>query len=145
MDNGGVFIMKKYTSNSTNKLLISFIIKSIITTVLTVLLFTFLSSELIYKLDIDLNNISVISLFIVAFSSILISSISVYNLKNSGIIFGIISQIPLIFYMLINAIFCNNNWLYFFIKLAISVLLGALFGLIVTEKSKHKKVNYGRK
>lgn len=145
MDNGGVFIMKKYTSNSTNKLLISFIIKSIISTVLTVLLFTFLSSELMYKLDIDLNNISVISLFIVTFSSILISSISVYNLKNSGIIFGILSQIPLIFYMFINAVFCNNNWLYFFIKLAISILLGALFGLIVTEKSKHKKVNYGRK
>lgn len=132
--------MKKFSTKSTNKLLISFILKSVISTIISILLFTFLSSEIMYKLDIDLNKISYISLIIVGLSSFFISIISVSKIKNSGIIFGIFSQLPLVFYMFINAVFYNNNWLYFVIKLLIVLLIGALTGLITSERNKKFKV-----
>lgn len=140
MDSGGVFIMKKYSTKATNKILISFAVKSIVSTIISILCFTFLSGEIIYKLDLDLNKISIASFIIVGLSSAIISIISVYSIKNSGAIFGLLSEIPLIFYMLINAIFNNSGWLYFGIKLLIVVLIGVLFGIIVCEKSKKIRV-----
>lgn len=132
--------MKKYTTKSTNKLLLGFVIKAFLSTIITLFAFTFLASEVIYKADIDLNNISIISLFIVGISSIIISYISVYSIKNSGLLFGILAEIPLIFYMLINALFHNSSWLFFLIKLCIVILLGALGGILASEKSKKIKV-----
>lgn len=140
MDSGGVFIMKKYSTKATNKILISFAVKSIVSTIISILCFTFLSSEIIYKLDLDLNKISFVSFIIVGISSAIISIVSVYSIKNSGAIFGLLSEIPLMFYMLINAIFNNNGWLFFGIKLLCVALIGVLCGIIVCEKSKKIRV-----
>lgn len=132
--------MKNYSTKSTNKLLVKFVIKSVISTVLSLFCLTFLASEIIFKADIDLSKLSIVSLFVVGFSSIIISFISVYGIKNSGLLFGIMSEIPLIFYMLVNAIFHSSNWIYFLLKILIVILLGAFGGIIASEKSKKIKV-----
>ena len=132
--------MRKYQTKGTNKLLTSFIIKSIITTIVCVLSFTFLSSEIVYKLDVDLNKASLIAMIIVGFSAMIIAYISVYSMKNSGALFGMLAQTPIVFYMLINALFNDSNWLYFLVKFFIVLLVGALGGIFACEKSKKIKV-----
>lgn len=134
--------MTKFQTKSTNKLLTKFIIKSVISTVICVLCFTFLFSEIMFNLDIDIAKTNIFSLVMVGLSSLIIGYISVYSIKNSGIIMGILAQIPLCFYMIINVIFNDSNLAFFIIKLVIIVLCGALSGVVASEKSKKIKVKW---
>lgn len=133
--------MKKYYTNGTNRILIKFIIKALLTSVLTILFFSFISSELIFKLDLDLNSVNMISIFIVALSSLITSFISVYGIKNNGAIFGVLSQIPLLFYMIVNVIFNGSSVPLLFVKVLILGLVGCLTGMFSSSKSKKIKVH----
>jgi hypothetical protein len=132
--------MKKISTNNTNGLLIKFVLNVIISSILSILLLSYLSSQVIYRLDLDLDNSKIFGIIICALSSVIISFISVSGLKNNGLIMGIISVIPLIFYSLMNLIFNNENVIFFIIKLFISLLIGALIGLLRTNKNKKFKV-----
>lgn len=132
--------MQKFSTKSTNRVLITFAIKSIIVTFVSIILFSYLSSQIIYVLDLSLEKIDILSLFICAISAIIISIIATSNLKNNRLIFGVISEIPLIFYTLINVIFNESSITYFFIKLIIIALIGALGGMMSARKSKSFKV-----
>ena len=132
--------MKSYSSTDARKSIIRFLIKSVITTIASILLYSLIFSEVIYKLDIDMDYNSVFSLFIVFTCSATISFISVLSLKNNGAVMGILSIIPLVFYSLINLIINENSWIMFFIKLAIAVFTSALFGILATKKTNKLKV-----
>ena len=132
--------MKKFSSSGTDKLLIRYVIKVLLSTVLSILLFSFLFSEIVYKLDLDLDLNRIFSIFIICFCSATISYISVRSIKNNGALMGVISQIPLIFYSIINLIFYDNSFLLFLIKIVLILLIGALFGIFATKKSNKFKV-----
>lgn len=129
--------MKK---NSSNSVLIKFVIKAVITTVISLMLFSYISSLIIYKLDLSLDLAKIISVIIVAFTSAVIAFVSVYGLKNNGVLMGIISQLPLILYSLFNVLFNGTGWLLFTLKLIIILLVSSLVGYIVARKGKRYKI-----
>ncbi len=129
--------MKK---NSSNSVLIKFVIKAVISTVISLMLFSYISSLIIYKLDLSLDLAKIISVIIVAFTSAVIAFVSVYGLKNNGVLMGIISQLPLILYSLFNVLFNGTGWLLFTLKLIIILLVSSLLGYIVARKGKRYKI-----
>lgn len=132
--------MQKISTSSTNKLLISFIIKSLITTALSIILLSLISGKIVHILDLNTNIIKYISIGICALSSAIISYISVSGIKNNVEIMGIISEIPLIIFSFINLLFHNQNFLFFFIKIVLIILIGAIFGALSRGKRSKTKV-----
>lgn len=132
--------MKKISSINAKGLLIKFVIKSVVLTVISVLLFSLIFSFVVYKADLDLKFLEYLSFGVCAFSAIIISYFSVKSFKNNGFVMGILSCLPLILYSFINLLVNGNNIIYFLIKLLIILLLGGIFGLLSTKKSKKFKV-----
>ena len=132
--------MKKVSTASSDKLMLRFVMKTVITTILSILLFSFIFSEITYKLDLntDINNI--FSILIAFLCAVTTSFFSVKGLKNNGAVMGIISEIPLLFYSLLNLVFYDTSIVFYLIKLVIIVLCGALFGILAVKKSKTFKV-----
>ena len=132
--------MKNISSSNTNKLLIKYVIKVIASTLISVLCVSFLFSEALFRLDLNLETGNVFSIFTVLICSAIISYISVLSLKNNGAVMGIISVLPLMFYCLINMIIYDNSFILFLIKLVVALLTGALFGILATKKSAKFRV-----
>ena len=131
--------MKINTSNAKG-LLIKFAIKSLIITAISVLIFSAIFSFIVYKADLDLKYLEYLSCGVCAFSAALTAYFSVKAFKNNGLIMGILSCLPLIIYSFINMLINGNNIIYFLIKLLIILLLGGVFGILSTKKSKKIKV-----
>ena len=132
--------MKNLSSSKTNKLLLKYVIKVISATLISVLCVSFLFSEALFKLDLNLETGNVFSIFTVLICSAIISYVSVLSLKNNGAVMGMISVLPLIFYCLVNMIIYDNSFIFFLIKLAVSLLTGALFGILATKKAAKFRV-----
>lgn len=132
--------MKKIASENTNKLLLMMLLKTLAISVGTVMLYSFIFSEIVYHLDLSLDSAGGISLIVVALSAFTIAFLSCFKMKNSGILLGILSEIPLIFYTLINVIFHEASVLYFIIKLVIILCSGALAGFLAVRKTTRFKV-----
>lgn len=131
--------MKKISSNS-NKLIIGFIVKAAVSTLLSVLLFSFIATQIIYRFDLSLDTSRICSVIICTASAFVISLVTTHGLKNNSAIIGMLSQIGLIFFSLINLIFNENSLLFFIIKLALILLVGAATGFINENRSKKIKV-----
>ena len=76
-----------------------------------------------------------------ALSALTISFFSCYKLKNNGLLLGLLSEIPLLFYSLINVIFNGCDIIYFLIKLAIMLFAGGLGGLLAVKRGKRFKLS----
>ena len=132
--------MKKVNASSTDKLLLKFIIKVVLSSIISILLLSYLFSQLVYKLDLDVETNGILSVFIVLIGSSVIAFISVLSIKNNGALMGIISELPLLFYSILNMIFNDNSAVLLIIKIAIALFCGALFGILATKKSSKFKV-----
>lgn len=132
--------MKKIVSDKACKLLLLLIVKVLVISVLAVIFYSFLFSEIIYRLDLSLDNAGIASMMIAALAGITISFLSCFKMKNNGLLMGLLSVVPLLFYTLINVIFHEANVTYFFIKLVIILLTGALGGLLAVKQSNRFKV-----
>lgn len=128
--------MPKINSSGVRGPIFSFIVRIIIFSVLSVILFSAVFSYIVYKFDLDNNYVSYFSVAITVFSSIIISFYSVKPFKNNGFAVGIISVIPLCIYSLINTIVFDNSAVFFIIKLAAAIIAG---GIIGNYSVKHKK------
>lgn len=71
----------------------------------------------------------------------MISFVSVNGFKNNGILLGLIAEMPLVFYSLVNLIFNGNYVLFFVIKTVLIILFGMLIGELTVRKSKKIKVS----
>lgn len=125
--------MKKIVTNSV---LIRFFIKSILLSILSIVFTSCLSSLIVLKLDLDLSFCKYISIVIVFISSILVSFVSTFKLKNSGGLMGIISCIPLFFYEIFTLIFGDNSLLFFVIKLLIIFCTSFIIGAASVKKNR---------
>ena len=128
------------SKNQSDKLVIVYILKAVLSTVAALLLFSSFAAYLIYKLDLSVSSAQIFSVFVYLLTAITVCVISVYGLKNSGALMGVLSQLPLILYSVFNLIFNENTLVLFLVKLALSILCGALFGLLMTKRSKRFKV-----
>lgn len=132
--------MKKMSSDSADKLIMSFIIKSVCTTAVSVLLLTFLFSELMFRLDMAPDRADIMSVFISACSSFIIAYISVGKMKNKTVVLALLSEIPLLFFSLINLVFNENSVVFFLVKTAIIMLIAALTGIIKAKRNKRYSI-----
>lgn len=132
--------MKNISSGKTNKLLILFVIKAVLSTIISIVLFSLVSSKIILAFDISVDSAKIFSPAICVLTAAVVSFISVKGFKNNGALLGVICQLPLIFYSLINTIFNNHNFLLLIIKIVLIALVGAFIGIITVNKSKKIKV-----
>ena len=132
--------MKKISSSNAKGLLIKFVIKSVVLTAISILVFSAIFSFIVYKADLDLKYLEYLSFGVCAFSAMITAYFSVKSFKNNGLVMGILSCLPLIIYSFINLLVNGNNIIYFLVKLLIILLLGGVFGLLSTKKSKKFKV-----
>lgn len=132
--------MKKISSSGANGLLIKFIIKTVLITIISVSIFSLLISFAFSKLDLDLKYLEYASYAANILSAIIVSYLCTKSFKNNGFIMGMLSSVPLIIYSFINLIMNGNNIIHFLIKLALVLLLSGISGYISTKKQKKYKV-----
>lgn len=99
--------MPKITSSNTKNLFISYLLKIILSSVVTVFLFSSLFSFITLKLDLDLKVLEYFAVAICSISAIIISYISISGFKNNFLILSVISVMPLSIFSIIN--FCVNG------------------------------------
>lgn len=132
--------MKKISSSGANGLLIKFIVKSVLFTIVTVSIFSLLISFAFNKLDLDLKYLEYASYAVNILSAVIISYLCTKSFKNNGFLMGMLSSVPLIIYSFVNLIINGNNIIHFLIKLAVVLLLSGIFGYLSTKKQKKYKV-----
>lgn len=99
--------MPKITTSNTKGLFIAYLIKIILSTVISLFIFSSIFSFVTLKLDLDLKVIEYFSVAICAISSLIISYISISGFKNNYLILSVISVMPLVIFSIIN--FCVNK------------------------------------
>lgn len=118
----------------SNKIIIKYIIKIIVLTIASVGILTATLSYLAFKLDWDTSHLNILSVFIILISSIIITSISTTDFKNSLLLLSAISNIPLLIFSLLNVVFYEGNWLNLLIKIVIFAFVSILNSWIKTRK-----------
>ena len=132
--------MKKISTKSSNNILLKFILKVIFSTVLCLIFLSYVTSKIVYVLDLNTNIDLTLTLLICAITSAVTAAVSVYGIKNNGLLLGALSQIHLILYSLLNVIFNENTYLFFIIKVIIVILVGMLFGFLSSKKSSKLRI-----
>lgn len=99
--------MPKINASNTRGLLVTYLVKIIISTVASIFIFSSLFSFISLKLDLDLNVLEYFSVVVCGFSSVIISFISLSGFKNNYFILSVISVLPLMLFSIIN--FCVNK------------------------------------
>ena len=130
--------MKKI--DKSDKLIISIILRVLLSTVFSVLMFSIILSLIVSKFDLPLELTDYLSIFITSFSAVIIAIISTVGIKNNGLMIGVISQIPLIIYSFANTIIFDNAVYLFLIKLIIVLIIGAVTGYLRVNKNRRFKV-----
>ena len=133
--------MKKLSTNNADNLILKFCVKVIISSVISILLFSYIAGKIVFALDLDLDLSKNISVAICVLCACVISFVSVNGFKNNGILLGLIAEMPLVFYSLVNLIFNGNYVLFFVIKTVLIILFGMLIGELTVRKSKKIKVS----
>ncbi len=132
--------MSKIKTVGSNKLLYNFVLKSVISSVLSIIFGIILFSVLIYKFDLSLDLTRFFGVIIVLFSSVIVAYISLGSIKNNGALMGVISEFPIMLYVLLNLIFSDTQLLMFVVKFVICLLSGLLVGFARTKQNKKFKV-----
>ena len=135
---GGVIFMKKI--DKSDKLIISIILRVLLSTVFSVLIFSIILSLIVFKLDLPLELTDYLTVIITSLSAVTISFISTIGIKNNGLMIGLISQIPLIIYSFANTIIFDNAVYLFLIKVIIVLIIGAVTGYLRVNKNRRFKV-----
>lgn len=132
--------MHKITFSGSKGLLLNYIVRVILLTVISIGALSSAFSYISLKIDLDEKYFQYISVLVVSLSSIIISYFSVKPFKNNGLAMGAISVLPLIIYSLVNLICCNNSIVFFAVKLLLMLILGAVFGSYSIKKRKKIRV-----
>ncbi len=132
--------MKKISISKTDNIIIKFILRVVLSTIASILLFSYILAQIIYKLDLSLDTAKIAGVIVCGICSVIISYISLIGIKNNRLLMGALSSVALIFYSLINTIFNNDNYLLFLIKLILILLISALTGYLSGNKSRKFKV-----
>lgn len=106
-DNSGGFIMPKITSSNTKSLFVSYIVKIIISSVISIFVLATVFSFITLKLDLDLKALEYFSVAICALSSVIISYVSISGFKNNFLLLSLLSVFPLAVFSIIN--FCVSG------------------------------------
>ena len=127
--------MVRITANNVNHLLIKFIIKILLSTVISVTVFSSVSSFILLKLDADLGAAKYVGLAVVILSTFIISNISIRGFKNNLLVMSLFSVLPLAIFSIIN--FCVNKTdpVYVIIKVIAVFAVAFISSVIMSKKA----------
>ncbi len=127
--------MVRITANNVNHLLIKFIIKILLSTVISVTVFSSVSSFILLKLDADLGAAKYVGLAVVILSAFIISNISIRGFKNNLLVMSLFSVLPLAIFSIIN--FCVNKTdpVYVIIKVIAVFAVAFISSVIMSKKA----------
>ena len=132
--------MKKISTNGTNNILLKYILRVVILTIISILVLSYIFSKIMYHLDLDMKYESLFSIFICAICALITGSLSVWGIKNNGLVLGMLAQIPLLFYSILNVIFNESSFVFFLIKAVIVLSVGMLTGYVSSKKSSRLRI-----
>lgn len=135
--------MPKISASNIKGLLINFIIKIALTTVLSILVQSLLFSFIALEFDIDLSFLKYFGVVITILSSIIISYVSTIGFKNNVMLLSVISVIPLLLLSIINFAVNNGSTTAILIKILGIILCSILVSVI--KVSKKLRWRYGRR
>lgn len=128
--------MSKSTGNSA---LLFFSIKSLVTSIGSILLLNTLFSYIILSFDLDEGFYTVFSYFIVALSSLTTVAISTSSFKNNYLLMGMIAQSPIVILSLVNTCY-NGNILQLVIKVIMCILSCFVVAILKGKKKGRVKL-----
>ncbi|MBQ9517908.1 MAG: TIGR04086 family membrane protein [Eubacterium sp.] len=132
--------MKKVSTSGSKNILLVYILKVVITAILSILLFTYIFGKITYKFDLDLKYDNYFAMIICVLCAAITAFISVLGFKNNGLILGAAAQVPLLFYSILNVIFNGSSLLFFIIKAVLVICTGMLIGHITSQKSGRLRI-----
>ena len=112
------------------------LIKIVISSIASVMLFNSISSAIILKLDLDLSVAGYVSIAVCLLSSIIISIISISGFKNNFLLLSVISVVPFALFVFINFLVNKSNSIYFIIKLALIFAVAIIVALIKSSRKR---------
>ena len=130
--------MKKMLKS--NQPALRLVLRSVVSAVVFLMLFDFAASEIILHLDMSLDSARIAAVLVCALTAFCVAFVTCHGLKSGAFVVGVLSVLPLVFYSLINLIFNSTSAVYFFIKLALMLLCGALGGVLAVRRSGRFKV-----
>lgn len=129
--------MPKITAGETKGLLIKYVIKIAVSTVLSIVVLNMLCSFIILKLDLDLSILQYAGTGICIASSIIVAFVSTSGFKNNFLMLSIISVMPLLVYTVVN--FCVNKTGTVFIIIRVCAILVCAFAVSLIKSSKKSR------
>lgn len=129
--------MPKITAGETKGLLIKYVIKIVVSSVISIAILNMLCSFIILKLDLDLNILPYIGTGICIISSIIIAFVSTSGFKNNFLMLSMISVMPLLIYTVVN--FCVNKTGTIFIIIRVCAILVCAFAVSLIKSSKKSR------
>ena len=128
--------MPKISATNSKKLFIVYVLKILLTTVLSVILFNCIASIILLKLDVDLSVSKYVSIAIVIVTAIIISAVSTTGFKNNYLLVSVISVVPFAIYVFSNFLVNNSSSTYFIIKLIGIFLCAVIVSIIKSAKKR---------
>lgn len=128
--------MPKISATNSKKLFITYALKIIITTVISVIALNCIAAFIMLKLDLDLSVSKYVTIAVVIIASIIISAVSITGFKNNYLLMSVISVLPLAIYIFSDFLVNNSGSLYFFIKLIGIFLCAVIVSLIKSAKKR---------
>lgn len=128
--------MPKISATNSKNLFLTYFIKIILSSVLSVLILNAVSSVIVLKLDISLSVAEYIGVAIVLITSIIVSFVSTTGFKNNYLLMSVISVSPLAIFTFINFLINNSNSSCFIIKLLGIFICTAIVALIKSAKKR---------
>lgn len=126
--------MPKISASNIRGLLINFVIRIALTTVLSILIQSLLFSFIALEFDIDLSVLKYFGVVITILSSIIISYVSTIGFKNNVMLLSVISVIPLLLISIINFAVNKGNGLIMLTKVIGIILCSILVSVIKVSK-----------
>ncbi len=132
--------MKKISFTASNSIIVKYVLKSLILSALCVILLTLCFSEFLFKLDLPTEGIKYITVVICFISSLVTSYFATSSFKNNGVLLGVISQIPLAVFIVVNFALHKNDVAFVLIKIAVIFVTAAAAGAIRIKQNNIYKV-----
>lgn len=129
--------MPKINSTNAKSLIIKYLLKIFVSTVVSVLVLNSVFTVVILKLDIDLNICKYAGIVICLITSLIVSYISISGFKNNILPLSFISIIPFLIFVVVNFCFHGGDAAIIIIKIVV-ILASAFISSLLRIKGKQR-------
>ena len=128
--------MPKISATNNKSLFIKFVIKSLLSSALSVVLLSLLSSAVFLKLDIDLKYAEYVSFAICAAASFVTAYACIMDFKSNYLLMSVLSSSILVIFTIINSVVNKNSLAMTIIRIAVILLSAILAALFKTVRKR---------